>query len=216
MTSLAYTRSLLPFLLLFSVALFSLPALASDKRKTGTKVGDYAPDFTLPDLDGKKVNLSQFRGKTVILEWFNPDCPFVKGGHTNGVLRTMGNQATKDGRIWLAINSSGKGRQGHGLEVNKSGVATYKMEYPVLLDEDGAVGHSYGATRTPEIIVIDAKGVIVYRGAVDNTGSGDPSDADKGVLKNYVAEAIDALSGKKIEGLAKTVEPYGCTIKYAR
>jgi peroxiredoxin len=214
----SFTRTAIQFSLFFLVSATTLSpsAMADDKRTPGTKPGDTAPEFTLSNLDGKKVSLSQFRGATVILEWFNPDCPFVKEAHTNGVLRTTGNRATKDGHVWLAINSSGKGRQGHGLEVNRRGVKTYTMKYPVLLDEDGAVGHLYGATRTPEIVVINSKGVISYRGAVDNTGSGDPSDAEGGVVRNYVTEAIDALSGKKVKGLAKSVEPYGCTIKYAR
>ena len=216
MPPLPRTQKWMPLLLLLTVGFFSVPALGSDKRNTGSNVGETAPDFTLPNLEGKRVSLNQFRGKTVILEWFNPDCPFVKNSHTQGVLQSIGNQATQEGHIWLAINSSAKGLQGHGVEVNKKGAKLYGMKYPILLDEDGSVGQRYEATRTPEIIVIDPQGVIVYRGAVDNTGSGHLSDADGGALRNYVTESMEVLAGKKVKGHVKTVKPYGCTIKYAR
>ncbi|PRP89995.1 putative peroxiredoxin bcp [Enhygromyxa salina] len=135
-------------------------------------LGQPAPAFTLPDLDGAQVSLADFAGKTVVLEWFNPDCPFVRYAHGEGPLATLGNEQTKAGVVWLAINSGAPGKQGAGVERNKQAKAEWKIEHPILIDEDGAVGHSYGAKTTPHMFVINPAGELVYAGGLDNAPLG--------------------------------------------
>jgi peroxiredoxin len=178
----------------------------------GPEVGKPAPDFSLPDLDGKTVQLSQFKGKTVVLEWFNPDCPFVKANHTKGSLKGMAKRFADKGIVWLAVNSNAAGKQGHGADVNRKGKETYGIDYPILLDEKGDVGKMYAARTTPHMYIIDPQGVLVYKGAIDNTPGSDPEPEDKVV--NYVETALGELSaGKAVT--TKETEPYGCSVKYA-
>ncbi len=177
----------------------------------GAVVGQAAPDFTLKDLNGATVSLSQFKGKTVVLEWFNPDCPFVVRGHKEGALKTMAADVAKDGVVWLAINSGAPGKQGAGVERNKAALTEYNLAHPVLLDESGAVGKLYKATNTPGMYVVDAKGTLVYAGAIDNAPKGTPPEEG---LRNYVADALaDVAAGKPVR-LAETKQ-YGCSVKYA-
>lgn len=187
-------------------------AQASSAPKGSAKLGEPAPDFTLTDLDGKKVQLSQLKGKTVVLEWFNPDCPFVKANHTQGSLKGMAKRYTEKGIVWLAINSGAPGKQGHGAEVNKAGREKYGIDYPILLDESGDVGRAYGAKTTPHMYVINPEGVLVYNGAIDNTPG---SEAEKGDnVVNYVDAALaDLAAGKAVS--TKETSPYGCSVKYA-
>jgi peroxiredoxin len=188
------------------------PKATAPAAASGPEVGKPAPDFTLPDLDGKTVQLSQFKGKTVVLEWFNPDCPFVKANHTKGSLKGMAKRFTDKGIVWLAVNSNAAGKQGHGADVNRKGKETYGIDYPILLDEKGEVGKTYGARTTPHMYIIDPQGVLVYKGAIDNTPGSDPEPEDKVV--NYVETALGELSaGKPVT--TKETEPYGCSVKYA-
>lgn len=175
------------------------------------QIGKPAPDFKLKDLDGKEWQLSALKGKTVVLEWFNTDCPFIKLNHTKGPLQTMAKQQVEKGVVWLSINSSAAGKQGHGAEKNREGQTTYGMTNPILLDEDGATGRAYGAKTTPHMFVIDKQGVLVYRGAIDNAPDGDPRGSDKVI--NYVESALGELAADKPITLAET-EPYGCGVKY--
>jgi peroxiredoxin len=170
-----------------------------------------APDFTLPDLDGNQVSLSSLRGKVVVLEWFNPECPFVRYAHGDGPLRDLAARQTAGGVVWLAINSGARGKQGHGVDVNREWREKWKMEYPVLVDDKGAVGKKYGATNTPHMFVIDAKGSLVYRGALDNAPLGKvPSEGHR----IYINDAVEAASaGRQVE-VAET-KAYGCSVKYA-
>ena len=175
-------------------------------------VGKPAPDFTLKTLSGETVSLSAFKGKVVVLEWFNPDCPFVRQSHTAGSLEGMAGKVVDDDTVWLAINANAEGKQGHSEEANRAGQERYGIDYPILLDRDGSVARSYGAERTPQIYVIDKTGTLVYVGAVDNSGGGDLEDADP--LETYAADAIAAA--KKGEPVAKPqTEAWGCTVKYA-
>ena len=136
---------------------------------TRAAVGQPAPDFTLPDLDGKPVKLSDHRGKTVVLEWFNPQCPFVRMSHTKGSLVDAAARHAKDGVVWLAINSNAPGKQGNAPDVNRQAKTAFGMQHPLLRDEAGAVGRQYGATHTPHMFVIDPSGTLVYAGAIDNS-----------------------------------------------
>jgi peroxiredoxin len=181
---------------------------------TGTaKVGEKAPDFELSDLDGKPVKLSSFLGKTVVLEWFNPECPFVKNSHTKGSLVGTAEKHQKQGVVWLAINSGAPGKQGTGVEKNRSGKTTFGFSHPVLLDESGAVGKAYGAKRTPHLYVIDPKGVLVYRGAIDNSPDGEGESPEGGKLVNHVDVALAELAAGRPVSKPET-EAYGCSVKY--
>lgn len=106
------------------------------------RIGAAAPDFELPDLDGKLVKLSSFRGSPVVLEWFNPGCPFVKASHTKGSLVNAAARHVQSGVIWLAVNSGAPGKQGHGAQANRAGQAAFKLSHPILLDESGRVGRA--------------------------------------------------------------------------
>lgn len=180
----------------------------------GAEVGKPAPDFTLPDLDGKQVKLSAFKGKTVVLEWFNPGCPFVKKSHSVGSLVETAKKATKGGVVWLAINSGGAGKQGAAVEDNKEAVKTWSLTHPVLRDETGKTGKAYGATNTPHMFVIDPKGTLVYAGAIDNSPDAEGKSAPDGKLVNYVEAAIADVAAKRAVKVA-TSKAYGCSVKYA-
>jgi peroxiredoxin len=179
------------------------------------EVGRPAPDFALKDLDGNDVRLSSFKGKRVVLEWFNPGCPFVKAAHTKGSLRDAARRHTKAGVVWLAVNSGAPGKQGAGVEVNRAGVRTFGMEHPVLVDESGVVGRAYGATNTPHMMVVDEKGTLVYRGAIDNSPDGEGESAPDGKLVGYVDAALADLAAGRPVAVAET-KAYGCGVKYAK
>ncbi|AKT44204.1 thioredoxin family protein [Chondromyces crocatus] len=175
------------------------------------KIGQPAPEFTLTDLDGKTVSLSDFKGKTVVLEWFNPGCPFVQKAHREGALKDMAARSTDKGIVWLAINSSAAGKQGHGKETNVKAAAEFGMKHPILLDESGVTGKAYGATRTPHMYVIDPKGILIYAGAIDSTRGGEPEKDEK--VTNYVEVALTELEAGKPVSTPET-ESYGCGVKY--
>lgn len=188
-------------------------AAAPAAAPTTAQVGAPAPDFTLTDLDGKSVSLSQYRGKVVVLEWFNPGCPFVRASHSVGSLKGLASKHAADGVVWLAINSGGPGKQGAGADVNREALAKFGMQHPMLLDESGSVGQLYGAERTPHMYVVNAEGVLVYRGAIDNSPDGEGQSPEGGKLVNYVDSAIGAVrSGAKVSP-AET-KAYGCSVKY--
>jgi peroxiredoxin len=203
-----------PSMSLFALACaFALGGTAAGKEAaapSGPTVGEAPPAFTLTDTDGKTVKLSDYAGKVVVLEWFNPDCPFVKYAHGEGPLKAQGNNWAKKGVVWLAINSGAAGKQGAGKERNVEARKEYGMDYPVLLDENGATGKAYAAKTTPHMYVIDSKGKLVYMGAIDNAPLG-KVDGDK--LMNYVDLALEAvLAGKKVA--TSQTKSYGCSVKY--
>jgi peroxiredoxin len=192
----------------------AVPAASAQPVAAGpAQVGAPAPDFTLTDLDGKSVSLSQYRGKVVVLEWFNPGCPFVRASHTAGSLKGLADKHASDGVVWLAINSGGPGKQGAGVDANREGIAQFGLHHPVLVDEAGKVGQLYGAERTPHMFVVNAEGVLVYKGAIDNSPDGEGQSPEGGKLVNYVDGAISAVrSGAKVSP-AET-KAYGCSVKY--
>ena len=182
---------------------------ASASQPAPAELGQPAPDFALKDLSGVEHRLSDHRGKVVVLEWFNPGCPYVKFAHTEGPLVDQAARVAADGVVWLAVNSGAPGKQGHGLEVNAEARSEWAMGHPVLLDEDGAVGRAYGAVTTPHMYVIDKQGALVYRGALDDQplGKGD------GKAQNFVDKALADLTAGNPVGLAET-KAYGCSVKY--
>ncbi|MRG96566.1 thioredoxin family protein [Polyangium spumosum] len=188
-------------------------AAASDKPAAAAEIGKPAPDFTLTDDEGKSHHLADYRGKTVVLEWFNAGCPFVKASHTKGSLKGLSKRAAEKGVVWLAINSSAPGKQGHGAESVAEGRKAFGFENPVLVDASGKVGKMYGATNTPHMYVIDAQGTLVYRGAIDNSPDGEGESPKDGKLVNHVEEALDDLAAGKPVRTPET-KAYGCGVKY--
>jgi peroxiredoxin len=172
--------------------------------------GQAAHDFTLPDLDGTEHSLSAFKDKTVVLEWFNPGCPFVKHAHGEGPLSDQAARH-KDDVVWIAINSGARGKQGYGVEVNKKAVKDWSLDHLVLLDETGSVGRLYGAATTPHMFVID-RGIVRYQGALDNA----PLGRVKGdAVQNYVDAALaDLAAGREVA--RSSTKPYGCSVKYGK
>jgi peroxiredoxin len=177
-------------------------------------VGLAAPDFTLTALDGHAVTLSSFKGKTVVLEWFNPGCPFVRKAHTVGSLKDAAARAQTQDVVWLAVNSAAAGKQGSGADANRKAAAEYGMTHPILLDDDGHVGRAYGATNTPNMFVIDPQGTLVYRGAIDNSPDGEGQSPTDGKLVNYVDEALASVKAHQPVKVPET-KAYGCGVKYA-
>lgn len=177
------------------------------------EVGKPAPAFELTDLKGQTHALADHQGKVVVLEWFNPGCPFVKYAHEEGPLKDMAAQEIEKGVVWLAINSGGEGRQGHGVQANTEAAKAFGMQHPVLLDPEGTVGHAYGAVKTPHMYVIDEQGILRYMGAIDNAPFGKVEGG--GEQSNYVAAALSSLrEGKDVE--TPETDSYGCTVKYAK
>jgi peroxiredoxin len=186
---------------------------AGGQAQGKAEVGKPAPDFKLKDLDGKEVSLSSYKGKTVVLEWFNPECPFVKKSHTKGSLKGLASTMTGKGVVWLSINSGAAGKQGAGVEKNKTGAEALEVKNPILLDESGDVGKMYGATNTPHMFVVDPSGVLVYSGAIDNSPDAEGESPEGGKLVNYVTDAIAALDEKRAVATPNT-KAYGCSVKY--
>lgn len=183
-----------------------------DKEKgAGVKVGDAAPAMTLKDTDGKEHTLADLTkaGNIVVIEWFNPDCPFIKKHHE--INKTFNDLHTKySGKkvTFLAVNSGAPGNQGAGLERNKKAKTEYAMAYPILLDESGDVGRAYGAKTTPHVFIVNTDGKVVYAGAID-----DDTDAKTPGKVNYVTKALDEmLAGKPVS--TSSTRPYGCGVKY--
>lgn len=187
-----------------------LPAVFEE----GVKVGDEAPDFTLTDIHGNEHTLSEYteEGKIVVLEWFNPDCPFVKKFHySHDTMRTT--YASFEGKPveFLAINSaSAPGKQGWGEERNIEAEEQYEIKYPILLDKDGSVGTSYGAKRTPHIFIVDAEGVVRYIGPIDSTNSA------REVGDNYIEIVVNQLLDGESEIATAEIPVYGCAVKYVK
>jgi peroxiredoxin len=178
------------------------------------KVGHAAPNFTLQGADGKPHSLTDFSGKYVVLEWTNPNCPFVHKFYDSGTMQKLQKEETAKGVVWLRINSSAEGHEGYQTV---SDVAAYEKEKHVaatesLLDPDGKVGHMYGARTTPHMFVINPKGELIYAGGIDNKPSPNPEDI--ATATNYVTTALDeARAGKPVT--TPTARPYGCSVKYA-
>ncbi len=167
-----------------------------------------ARPFTLSTFDGKQVSLSDFRGKTVVLEWLNFECPFVK--HHYDKPKTMIKLAEKyknKNVVWLAINSTSHTTP----EANKDFAQKQKLPYLILDDRSGRVGHAYGAKTTPHMYVINRRGRIVYEGAIDNAPLGKVPAGQE--LTNYVDKALEEMTTGRRVSTAKT-DPYGCTVKY--
>ena len=175
--------------------------------------GEEAPDFTLTDSKGISRKLSDFRGKFVVLEWLNHDCPFVKKHYGSGNMQKLQQEYTAKGVVWLSIISSAPGKQGHRTGPQADADTKDKKANPtaVLLDPAGEVGQKYEAKTTPHMFVLDKDGKVIYAGAIDSIKSTDSTDVTK--AENHVRAALDAaLAGKPVS--TPSTKPYGCSVKY--
>lgn len=184
------------------------------KALGNVKIDEPAPDFTLKSSKGETISLSDFRGKYVVLEWVNFDCPFVKKHYDTDNMQKLQEKYSKQGVIWLLICSSAPGKQGHFKDDEiHNRMKNYKTNpYAYLIDEDGTVGKAYGAKTTPDMRIINPDGILIYAGAIDDKATTSKDDVKN--ARNYVDEALNAaLNNKPIKD--KVTKPYGCSVKYA-
>jgi peroxiredoxin len=176
-------------------------------------VGSSAPDFSLSDAAGKTHSLSQYKGKYVVLEWFNPECPFVKKHYGGGNMQKLQQEYTGKGVVWLTIDSNAPGTEGNLTpeQAEKIAKGWNTQQTALLLDPDGKAGRAYGAKNTPNMVIINPDGKIVYQGAIDSKATPNPADIPSST--NYVKAALDeSMAGKPVSNA--TTKPYGCSGKY--
>jgi hypothetical protein len=195
------------FAVMAGVIAISTPLLAA------ATPGQPAPTFTASDAAGRTINLADYRGKTVVLEWHNPQCPFVKKFYGGGDMQQLQADARRGGAVWLTINSGAPGKQGamsadEALAAAKASGAKGTAYIP---DPDGRIGRFYGARTTPHMFVIDGAGTLVYAGGIDDTPTADPADIK--AAKNYVAAALADLQAGRDVSISSS-KPYGCSVKY--
>jgi peroxiredoxin len=206
-------KVLIPAAALLAVALMlSSRAIADhhegDKAAKAT-IGKAAPDFSLQDQNGKTVKLSDYKGKIVVLEWFNQGCPYVVRHYKAKTMTSTADKYKGQDVVWLAINTTA----GKSAEDNKTSAEAWSISYPILSDTSSAVAQQYGAKTTPHMFVIDKEGKLIYNGAIDDDSSADGTKGDKAT--NYVAKALDeVLAGKPVS--TPETKPYGCGVKYQK
>ncbi len=190
-----------------SLSLAAIPAAAA------VNAGQAAPDFALPDTSGKTVKLSDFRGRYVVLEWVNPQCPYVRKHYDSANMPGLQKEFGAKNVAWLAINST---RNGHSEYKTPQEMAEWMKKTggaptATLLDSDSKVGKLYAARTTPQMWIVDPKGQVVYTGAIDDKRSSDPADIK--TSKNFVRAALgEVLAGKPVSTASSS--PYGCSVKY--
>jgi peroxiredoxin len=194
-------------------ALLTIAASTALFATDSPAVGTNAPDFSLTDSKGKTQSVSQYKGKYVVLEWFNPGCPFVQKHYGSGNMQKLQQEFTGKGVVWLTVDSSAPGLEGYlTAEQANAKMAEWKTKQSALvLDPDGKAGRSYGAKNTPHMFVINPEGKIVYEGAIDSKATSNPSDIANST--NYVKVALEESMGGKTVSNANT-KPYGCSVKY--
>ncbi len=194
-------------MLLAIVAALALPSAWS------ARLGERAPDFTASDSNGRVHKLSAYAGKFVVLEWHNRGCPYTRKHYDSGNMQRLQREWTSRGVIWLTVISSAPGKQGYVTAEEENAYLKEINAAPtaVLLDPTGEVGHLYSAKTTPQIIVINTQGILIYDGAIDDRPTTDPADIP--VARNYVSLALtEAFAGKSVS--TPTSRPYGCSVKY--
>ncbi len=193
---------------------FPLGLLASEASAAAV-VGEKAPAFSATDTNGKARSLDEFKGKLVVLEWWNPECPFVGKHYGSGNMQKLQKEWTAKGVVWLTIDSSAQGHQGYVDATQANAMMKEKGGAPtaVLLDHDGTLGRAYGAKTTPHMFVIDRDGKLAYAGGIDDKPSTDRADVP--AATNFVEAALGELTaGKPVT--TKSSQPYGCSVKYAQ
>ena len=204
----------LPQTLAIAAAVATLLCAAPASARDEVAPGKPAPEFTAKDSNGRDVKLSSLKGQTVVLEWTNHECPYVRKHYGAGAMQALQKDSTGKGVVWLTIASSMPGGQGHvnGLEAEKLTADRRAAPTAVLLDPEGRVGRTFGASVTPHMFVIDKAGLVAYMGGIDDKPSTNP--ADLATARPYVREAIDAvLKGEPVK--TASTRAYGCSIKYA-
>ncbi|MFQ5512020.1 MAG: thioredoxin family protein [Candidatus Krumholzibacteriia bacterium] len=202
-------------LLLVPALLLTAGLAAAESYAAKARMDKAAPAFTLTDVDGHEHSLADYKGKYVVLEWTNMDCPFVKKHYKSGNMQGLQKQFTKEGVVWLRICSSAKGAQGYfkAAEIKRRLKEDKAMQTAYLIDADGTVGRMYGAKTTPHMFVIDPKGALIYAGGIDDKPSTQLATVEGAT--NYVSDCLQAaMSGKPVA--QKTAPPYGCGVKYAK
>ena len=205
----------------FPIAPFRLPLCAAaaaifvalGAAAQSVRVGDPAPNFTATDSRGQSESLSQFKGKYVVLEWHNNSCPFTKKHYTSGNMQNLQKEWTAKGVAWFTVLSTAPGNQGYMTPSAENDYLAQMHAVPTaaLLDADGKLGHLYNAKTTPQMIVIDPKGTLIYDGAIDDKATPDPGDIQG--ANNYVSDALSAaMAGKPVN--PSYTRPYGCSVKY--
>jgi peroxiredoxin len=201
------TNSLIKIFLFSTSIFFTLITTVSGlENKTKAELGSPAPDFVLEDQSGHEVKLSDFKNSIVVLEWMNPDCPFVQRHYNSRTMSTLADKYKEKNVVWMAINST------HYMnkQDNQNWINKFKVGYPILDDSSGTVGKLYGAKTTPNMYIIDPSGILVYSGAIDD----DPRGSKDGKALNYVDQALgEILAGKPVT-ISQT-KPYGCSVKYS-
>src|SRR5260221_12090929 len=198
---------------IFFSVLFALVVLATPILVSAAKVGQSAPDFTVTASNNQTYHLADYRGKFVVLEWHNNGCHYTRKHYESGNMQKLQKQWTSQGVVWFTIISSAPGKQGY---VDANGENTYITKMgaaptAALLDPAGTIGHFYDAKTTPQMIVINPQGVIIYDGAIDNRPREDSKDIS-GATK-YVNQALgQPLAGRRAPPAA--TRPYGCSVKY--
>lgn len=184
------------------------PANANANATTSAvTVGAPAPTFSLEDQDGKKVSLSDFAGKIVVLEWINPDCPFVKRHYDAKTMTTTAEKYKGKDVVWLAVNTTSY----MGKDKYKEWIKTHNISYPILDDHEGLVGNMYGAKTTPHMYIVGKDGKLAYQGSIDDDPGGDKGKE----TINFVDQALAELTAGKSVSQPQT-KPYGCSVKYAK
>lgn len=187
-----------------AATLFLTLSLGADEKKPAAKLGAEAPGFTLDDQNGKSVSLSDYKGKIVVLEWVNKDCPIYSRVAKSKTTALLADKWKDKDVVVLGIDSTAA----HTADDRKKTVEQFSLPYPVLNDASGVVGHTYDARTTPHMFIIDKKGALVYMGAIDNDPQGNKTDR-----VNYVDKALTELVAGQSVSTAET-KPYGCSVKY--
>ena len=200
--------------LLCSALFASATVLAVVPAAAAVSVGQPAPAFTVTDTSGKTVSLADYKGKHVVLEWVNPGCPYVQKHYNSANMPGTQKEATSQGVVWLAVNSTHTGASDYMPPARLAGWMKDKGGAPTatLMDPEGKVGRAYGARTTPHMYVIDPNGKLVYAGAIDSKASSNPADIK--TATNYVKQAVgESLAGKPVS--TAVTQAYGCSIKYS-
>lgn len=189
-------------------------AIFNQNAEAAVETGAQAPVFSVRDASGVTRTLAEFAGRTVVLEWTNHGCPYVRKHYDSGNMQTLQQEATADGVVWLQVISSAPGEQGYLDGAGALARVNTDAAYPTatLLDPTGEMGHAYGARNTPHMFIINGEGRLVYQGAIDNRPSARPSTLEG--ANNYVRAALADLAAGRAVATAETT-PYGCSVKYA-
>jgi peroxiredoxin len=204
---------MISFFRLSGSAILATALLPIQASAQGARVGAPAPAFTATDSRGQTESLAQFRGKYVVLEWHNQGCPYTKKHYVSGNMQALQKEWTAKGVAWFTVISSARGEQGYVTPDQENSYLTQMHAVPtaVLMDPEAKIARLYSAKTTPQMIVVDPSGKIIYDGAIDNRPTPDPEDIQG--ADNYVSDALtEAMAGKPVQ--TAFTRPYGCAVKY--